>query len=265
RGWAAPGNPSRGTGETCRWRRSCPGAVPADRRRRDTRGARCARQEGRGAPSRLPVLLWPWASAIPVAGEGRQFTCRRSLMDNHPPRRRLLATLCVLLAANLAVMSWLAWQTWQSHRDRFLEQAETHLAAGRTEAALRALSLHLEHYPGDEEVEKRRAALETRYHQSLLGEARRRLAAEDRAGAVAAFKDYLERVPDDVKVQLELAKLYEGLGAEDEAELAYRRVAEAGPAGAGAASVDEARNRLFRLVNERANGLKRRADTLANQ
>lgn len=186
-------------------------------------------------------------------------------MDHGAPRSRLLAILCVLLAANLGVMSWLAWQHWQGHRDRFLEQAESHLVAGRPEAALRALSLHLEHHPGDREAEERRAALEVQYNQFLLADARRRLAADDRAGAVAAFKGYLARVPDDRKVQLELAKLYEKLGAEDEAELAYRRIVQGKARGADAAAVDQARHRLFRLVNERANGLKRRADALASQ
>ena len=186
-------------------------------------------------------------------------------MDKPTVSPRLIALLCVLLGANLAVMSWLAFEGWRGQRDRFLVAADAYLATGRMEEAMRSIDLHLQQHPQDGEAAQRREELEAVYRSELLKEARARLDTDDRAGAVAAFKQYLERAPDDFAVRLELGELYQKLGAEEEAERLFRQVADGAARGAAPGTVATARDRLFKLVNARANALKRRADTLAGQ
>lgn len=167
----------------------------------------------------------------------------------------------MLLLLNLAVMGWIGVEWLQRYQDRFLERAEQALIENNEAEAIRALDAHLRRYPDDSAAAHRVEVLREDYRQRYLEEAEAHLQVGDKVSAIRAYRNHIQAYPDDYDTRLKLAELYEELDINEASEALYRDILSE-KEGSGDRLESVARQRLFRHVNEWANGIKIEADRL---
>ena len=165
----------------------------------------------------------------------------------------------LLLLLNLGLVSWLGHGWYTRYANRYLDQAEQALIAGDQATALRALQAHVRLHPEDQASAGRLRTLQAEHARRYLDQARARLRVNDRVGAIAAYQEQVKQYPEDYRAQLELARLYADLGSNDSAEAVYRGIVAHAPADSGVRRLAD--RRLFRLLVEWSNGIKKDADS----